>query len=88
MPEASVVEYLEQLISKIIKVKLPTSAKKSEDLKPVALKDNKLEDVVIEASRLEFKTVDELYVFNNIPVLTQLISSFYLIEIRRLIRIR
>ena len=70
MPEASVVEYLEQLISKIIKVKLPTSAKKSEDLKPVAFKDNKLKDIIAKALKLEFKTINKLYVSNNIPVLT------------------
>lgn len=61
-PEASVVEYLEQLISKIIEAKLPTS-RKSEDPKPVALGD-----VAAEASRLEFKTVDELYVLNSAQV--------------------
>jgi hypothetical protein len=72
-PEASVVEHLEQLISKIIEAKLPTSAKKSEDPKPVALRDNEPEDIVAEASqyqssRLEFKTVNELYVSNGASV--------------------
>jgi hypothetical protein len=45
-PEAFVVEHLEQFILKIIKAKLPTSARKSEDPKPVAPRDNKPEDVV------------------------------------------
>jgi hypothetical protein len=65
-PEASVIEYLEQLISKIIKVKLSTSAGKSEDPNPVAPGDNKPEDVAAEASRLEFKTVNEMYVSSSI----------------------
>jgi hypothetical protein len=72
-PKASIVEHLEQLISKIIKAKLPTSARKSEDPKPVALGDNEPEDIVAKASqyqssRLEFKTVDELYVSNGASV--------------------
>jgi len=62
-PEASVVEYLKQLILKIIKAKLPTS-KKSKDFKPVAFKD-----IAAKASRLKFKTVDKLYVFNSTQVL-------------------
>jgi hypothetical protein len=69
-PEASIVEHLEQLISKIIKAKLPTSAGKSKDPKPVAPGDNKPEDMAAKASRLEFKTVNELYVSNSVPVPT------------------
>jgi hypothetical protein len=65
LPEVSVIKYLEQLISKIIEVKLSTSAGKSQDSKPVAPGDNKPEDVAAEASRLEFKTVNEMYVSNN-----------------------
>jgi len=61
-PAASVVEHLEQLISKIIKAKLSTSAEKSEDPETVAPAENLPEDVAAEASRLEFKTVDELHV--------------------------
>ena len=86
MPEASVVEHLEQLISKIIEAKLPTSAGKSEDPKPVAPRDNKPEDVVAEASRLEFKTVDELYVSNGVPVPTQLTSNSHPVGTGRLTR--
>jgi hypothetical protein len=40
LPEVSVIEYLEYLISKIIKVKLSTLAGKSENPKPVAPGDN------------------------------------------------
>jgi hypothetical protein len=67
-PEASVVEHLEQLLSKIIEAKLSTSAGKSEDPKPVAPGDNQPEDVAAEASRLAFKTVDELYVSNSVQL--------------------
>jgi hypothetical protein len=56
-PQVSIVEYLEQLISKLIEAKLPISAGK-----PVGPGDNKPEDVADEAARLDFKTVDELYV--------------------------
>ena len=66
--QASVVEHLEQLIAKIIEAKLTTSAGKSEDLKLVTAGDNQPEDVADEASRLEFKTVDELYVSNSVQV--------------------
>lgn len=69
-PKASVIEHLEQLVLKIIKAKLPTSTRKSEDPKPVTPRDNKPEDVVAKALRLEFKTVNKLYVSNSIPVLT------------------
>ncbi|KAE8440392.1 hypothetical protein EG329_008168 [Mollisiaceae sp. DMI_Dod_QoI] len=55
------VEYLEQLIAKIAEVKLTTLAGKSEDPKPIATGDKQPEDVAAEASRLEFKTVDELW---------------------------
>jgi hypothetical protein len=65
-PETSAVEHLEQLISKIIEEKLPTSAGKSEDPTPVAPGDNQPEDVVAEVSRLEFKAVNELYVSNSV----------------------
>jgi hypothetical protein len=54
------VEHLEQLISKIIEAKLSNSAGKSEDAKPVVPRDSQPENMVAEASRLEFKTVDEL----------------------------
>ena len=92
-PEASVVEHLEQLISKIIEAKLPTSAGKSEDPKPVALGDNEPEDVVAESSqyqssRLEFKTVDELYVSNGASVPSQLTSYSHLVGTGRLIRMQ
>jgi hypothetical protein len=40
LPEASIVEHLEQLISKIIEAKLSTSAGKSEDPNPVAAGDD------------------------------------------------
>jgi hypothetical protein len=65
---ASVVEHVEQLIAKIVEAKLTTSAGKSEDLKLVAAGDNQPEDVADEASRLEIKTVDELYVSNSVQV--------------------
>jgi hypothetical protein len=67
--QASVVGHLEQLIAKIIEAKLTTSASKSEDLKLVAAKDNQPEDVADKALRLEFKTVDKLYVSNSVQVL-------------------
>jgi hypothetical protein len=59
-PKVFVIKYLKQLVSKIIKVKLLTSARKSENFKPVALRDNKLEDIVAKALRLEFKMVNKL----------------------------
>jgi hypothetical protein len=65
-PEVSVIERLEQLISKIIEAKLSTSAGKSQDPKPVTPGDNKPEDIVAKASRLEFKTVNKIYISNNI----------------------
>jgi hypothetical protein len=69
-PEVSVIERLEQLISKIIEAKLSTSAGKSEDPKRVAPRDNKPEDVVAKASRLEFKTVNEIYVSSSVQALS------------------
>ncbi|KUJ06192.1 uncharacterized protein LY89DRAFT_712694 [Mollisia scopiformis] len=54
------VEDLEQSIAKTIEAKLSTSAGKSEDPKPVPA-GAQLEDVAAKASRLEFKTVDELW---------------------------
>jgi hypothetical protein len=87
-PEASVVEHLEQLISTIIEAKLSTSAGKSEDPKPVAPGDNKPEDVAAEASRLEFKTVDEMYVSSSVQALSQLTSHSHLVGTGRLIHMR
>jgi hypothetical protein len=87
-PEASVIERLEQLISKIIEAKLSTSAGKSEVPKPVAPGDNKPEDVAAEASRLEFKTVDEMYVSNSVQALSQLTSHSHLVGTGRLIYMR
>jgi hypothetical protein len=62
--EVTVVKHLVQLISKIIEAKLLTG--KSEHPKPIASGDNQPEEVAAEASRLEFKTVDELYVSNSV----------------------
>jgi hypothetical protein len=84
-PETSVIEYLKQLISKIIKAKLLTSAGKSEDPKPVTPRDNKPEDIATEASRLEFKTVNEIYVSSSIQALSQLTSHSHLVGTERLI---
>jgi len=82
------VEHLEQLISKIIEAKLPNSARKSEDAKPVALRDNQPTDVVAKVSRLEFKTVDELYVSNAVLIPSQLTCYFHPVETGRLMHIR
>ncbi|KAH6666386.1 P-loop containing nucleoside triphosphate hydrolase protein [Halenospora varia] len=51
------VEHLEQFISKIIEAKLPNSARKSEDAKPVTT----TQPVVDQVSELEYKTVDEVW---------------------------
>jgi hypothetical protein len=45
-----------------------SKAGKSEDLNPAASGDNQPEDAAAAASRLEFKTVDELYVSNSVQV--------------------
>ena len=70
MPKAFIIKYLKQLILKIIKVKLLTLARKSKNLKPIALRDNKPEDIIAKALRLEFKTVNKLYVFNSVLIPT------------------
>jgi hypothetical protein len=70
MSKVFIIKYFKQLILKIIKVKLLISVRKSENPKLIALKDNKLEDIVVKALRLEFKTVNKLYVFNSILVST------------------
>jgi hypothetical protein len=46
--------------------KLITLAKKPKDLKLIAAKANQPNNVADKALRLEFKTVDKLYVFNSI----------------------
>jgi len=72
-------------LSQIIEAKLLNSARKSEDAKPVALRDNQPTDVVAKVSRLEFKTVDELYVSNAVPIPSQLTYYFHLVRTGRLI---
>jgi hypothetical protein len=93
-PEASLVERLErlerleQLMSKVIEAKLSTSTGESEDPVPVAPGGNQPEDVAAEASRLEFKTVDEMYVSNSVQALSQLTSHSHLVGTGRLIHMR
>lgn len=69
------VEHLEQLILTLIEAKSPDSAGKFEGPVTVAPGDKQPEDVAAQVSRLEFKTVDELYVSNNVPVPSQLTST-------------
>jgi hypothetical protein len=59
-------EYLEQLLLKLIRAKCPDSAENSGDPKPVVLRGAKPEAVVAESSRLEFKMVDEQYVRSTV----------------------
>lgn len=66
---------LERLILKLTEARSADSAGISEDPKPTSPGDTQPEDVVAEASRLEFKTVDELYVSNGVPVPSQLTST-------------
>jgi hypothetical protein len=90
-PEASLVERLErleQLMSKVIEAKLSTSTGESEDPVPVAPGGNQPEDVAAEASRLEFKTVDEMYVSSSVQALSQLTSHSHLVGTGRLIHMR
>jgi hypothetical protein len=56
---ASMIEYLEQYI-KLIEARLPDSAGNSKDPKSMTPGDIQLDDVIAEASRLEFKTVDKV----------------------------
>ena len=49
--------------------------------------DNQLEDVIAEASKLEFKTVDEMYVSNAMPIPSQLTRYFHPVRTGRLIYI-
>jgi hypothetical protein len=56
---ASMVEHLEQRI-KLIKARLLDLARKSKDPTSMTPRDIQLDDVIAKASRLEFKTVDEV----------------------------
>jgi hypothetical protein len=57
-------EHLEQLVTKLLERKVPESTRKSEDTQALAPEANQPEDVAAQASKLEFKTIDEVYVPN------------------------
>jgi len=62
------VEHLEQLILKHIEARHLNLAERSSGSANVESSDTQPEEVVAKASRLDFKTVDELYVFNSVQI--------------------
>jgi len=61
-------EHLEELLLKLVGAKSTDSAGKSEDSESTSSEDTRQEDVVAPASRLEFKTVYEVYVSSSVQV--------------------
>ena len=67
-------ETLGQLLLKLTGAKSAESDRESEDSESTTSEDTQPEDVVALGSRLEFKTVDEVYVSNRVQVPVTLTS--------------
>ena len=81
-------EHLEQLVLKLLEGKVPGSTRKSEDTQALAPEANQPEDVAAQASKLEFETVDEVYVSRCFTSSSQLTSCFRPAGTRRLTSIQ